>query len=901
MIWGDSITEETFYPRYVEMYLLACAGRQDIRVFTTGHSGEALDALVSRQIDLKAFNPTLVTFNYGMNDTQYSPYTSAKGTSFDQTMQAGLAALSANNVTQRVVAGPPPVDNTFDENNQAGFWQGTNTGGLTAAQGQNVNLSNFSSFGHTEAVNSNSADADIYDRMMDTYVAAEQVLGTNYAFSVDGVHPAANGHLMITYEILKALTCSGNIASINVNMGANGAATASSGQTIVSYSNGAVVLDSAQYPFCYNYDPTQYQGASGLASILPYLPFSQDLNRFVLTVTNLGASSANVSWGSQTMTFTSAQLAAGVNLAAQFTQTPFDATFAEVEAEILSKQEFEDFEIKGTSNYFGNDNGGNVDNNMIAVQSQYDAAVKALIVPVRNTIVIVPAGTSSAVAPVITGTMMGYPTVGQSFTYQLSALNSPTSYTATNLPSGLTFNNGTGQISGIPAAAGTSVIPVTATNSHGTSSTHLTLTVGTPIPNYPSITSPTTASATVGVLFTYQISATNNPSNYFVTVASNQGTEPPQSSLPPGLTYNTASGLFSGTPTAAGTYTVQVAALNAAGVSAMFVTLTINSGSNGTAPLAPTNLLGTASISQVALSWTASAGAATYNVYRGTSPGAESASPVATGVTSASYTDSGLANGTTYYYTVTAVNSSGTSGYSNEASATPTTTGGVPPAPTGLSATPGNGQVVLSWTASAGASSYNIFRGNSAGGESSVASPSGVTTTSYTVTGLANGKTYYFRISAVNSSGSSGYSNEASTAPSSTPLPSAPTGLTATPGNAQVSLHWTGGSGATSYNVYRGTTAGGESTMPVASGITELGYIDVGTGLVNGTTYYYRIVAVNATGDSGYSNEVSAMPSASTSTSIDATDTPLLPSWAYLVLLVGIFVSGCLGVSRRHG
>ena len=50
--------------------------------------------------------------------------------------------------------------------------------------------------------------------------------------------------------------------------------------------------------------------------------------------------------------------------------------------------------IKGTSNYNGNDNGGNIDDNMIAVQAQKDAAVKALLVPVRHTIAIVPAGRS---------------------------------------------------------------------------------------------------------------------------------------------------------------------------------------------------------------------------------------------------------------------------------------------------------------------------------------------------------------------------------------------------------------------------------------------------------------------------------------------------------------------------
>ncbi len=70
------------------------------------------------------------------------------------------------------------------------------------------------------------------------------------------------------------------------------------------------------------------------------------------------------------------------------------------------------------------------------------------------------------------------------------------------------------------------------------------------------------------------------------------------------------------------------------------------------------------------LSWTASSGATSYKVYRGTLAGQESGTPIAT-VTTTSYTDPGLANGTRYYYKVAAVNASGTSGMSNEASAVP--------------------------------------------------------------------------------------------------------------------------------------------------------------------------------------------------------------------------------------
>jgi len=121
---------------------------------------------------------------------------------------------------------------------------------------------------------------------------------------------------------------------------------------------------------------------------------------------------------------------------------------------------------------------------------------------------------------------------------------------------------------------------------------------------------------------------------------------------------------------------------------------------------------------------------------------------------------------------VTYTSHSDTSGSSNQVNATPLPSITAPPAPAGLTATAGNLQVALSWSASAGASSYNVYLGNSSGGESATPVATGVTSTSYTVTSLSNGTTYYFTVTAVNSSGTSGYSNEISVVPQV--VPSAP-------------------------------------------------------------------------------------------------------------------------------
>jgi chitodextrinase len=88
-------------------------------------------------------------------------------------------------------------------------------------------------------------------------------------------------------------------------------------------------------------------------------------------------------------------------------------------------------------------------------------------------------------------------------------------------------------------------------------------------------------------------------------------------------------------------------------------------------PTAPTGLTATASSASVALTWSAGKGAASYNVYEGASAGAEG-SAVVMNVSGTTATVTGLSNSTTYYFTVSSVNSAGTSAPSNEASATPT-------------------------------------------------------------------------------------------------------------------------------------------------------------------------------------------------------------------------------------
>jgi endoglucanase len=275
-----------------------------------------------------------------------------------------------------------------------------------------------------------------------------------------------------------------------------------------------------------------------------------------------------------------------------------------------------------------------------------------------------------------------------------------------------------------------------------------------------------------------------------------------------------------------------------------------------TVPAVPAGLAATAGNATVTLQWTASSGATSYNVKRATSSGGPYSQLAAP--TAATYTDTSVTNGTTYFYVVSALDSAGESANSAQVSAAPAAPATTPAVPTGLAATAANASVALSWTASSGATSYHVKRATANGGPyTQIAAPTAAT---YADTSVSNGTTYYYVVSALDSTGESANSAQVSATPTaSVTIPAMPTGLAATAGNALVGLTWSASSGATSYHVKRATTNGGPYTQVGAP--TAATYTDA--SLSNGTAYYYVVSAVNSAGESANSAQVTATPTGS--------------------------------------
>lgn len=316
----------------------------------------------------------------------------------------------------------------------------------------------------------------------------------------------------------------------------------------------------------------------------------------------------------------------------------------------------------------------------------------------------------------------------------------------------------------------------------------------------------------------------------------------------------TVTGLTNGTA-----YVFRVAAKNSRGTSVW--TTVSDAVTPRAAPGVPTALKVTASAGSVAVSWVAPAlnGGASITDYvlQYSSNAGVTWSDFTDGTSTAvSATVTGLTNGVAYVFRVAAVNAVGTGSWSaSSAAATPRS---APSAPSNLVATPSAGAVALAWSApsSNGAAITNYtVQFSSDGGTTWVVfpRPAGTATTA-SVTGLANGLEYSFRVSAQNALGSSSWSSTATATPVTTP--SSPSSITCSAVSPGVTLSWVaptsnGGAAITDYVVQFSSNDG--ATWSTATDGVSASTSTVLPSLATGT-YRFRVAAVTSAGTGAFSS-----------------------------------------------
>ena len=272
----------------------------------------------------------------------------------------------------------------------------------------------------------------------------------------------------------------------------------------------------------------------------------------------------------------------------------------------------------------------------------------------------------------------------------------------------------------------------------------------------PDISSATTATATIGAPFSYNIIAGGNPSSYSA------------SGLPAGLSINTSTGVISGTPTAIGQSEVAIAATNASGIGTATLILNVI---NNQAPAAPASVVASVvNTTQIKLTWAASTSATSYSVKRSQTHGGAYAT-IQAGVTGTSFTDVTPVPEVNNYYVITALTGNSESGNSNEVFAS------VPPAAPAQPAVVNNSNSIgLSWNSASGAATYNVKRATVSGGP--YTKVANVSTTAYTDVNVSSGSPYYYVVSSVGATKESANSPEAFGVPGASSSVWSPTPIT---------------------------------------------------------------------------------------------------------------------------
>ncbi len=392
-VCGDSITEQKLYSVYIQNYLLMCkpAGVDgDLRMMQFGWSGEVAHGFLSKMpTQALKFPATVATTCYGMNDGGYSPMTPAKAERYRTAMQGIVDNYKKAGVRYLVVGSPGAVDFDFFLRNDPTDPEKKRK--IPQAEMYNKTLADLRDIAREVAEKNNCAFANVHDAMIDAMKGAKAKYGPKYnVCGGDGFHPGPNGQLCMAYAFLKGLGVDGHIGTIKVDLAA-GKADATDGHKVLAAAGGKVEVESVKYPFCFYGDPASPGSTSG---IIEFLPFNQDLNRFMLVVTNPGAAKVKITWGKNSKEFDAAQLEKGINLAAEFVaDNPFSEPFKKVESVIKAQQNAETPLVKKTLNDLPKAKDKEAatlaaEEEMKKAKANFDASAAAAKQPVKHTIVI---------------------------------------------------------------------------------------------------------------------------------------------------------------------------------------------------------------------------------------------------------------------------------------------------------------------------------------------------------------------------------------------------------------------------------------------------------------------------------------------------------------------------------
>jgi hypothetical protein len=318
-ICGDGTADPAF-SAYIETYLQMSSPIRGVYLQDFSWSAPTAAGFLARlNTDLLPYKPNVVLTQFGLGEAGDKPMDDATSAAYRQAQTDLVEALKKSGVRQIVVGSPRCVDSSIYHNDPAKA--------AVANQARSAQADIDKDVAAKEGV----VYADVFGSTLAAMTKAKALYGDKYVF--ENGQASSPSNLVVAYAFLKALGCSGDVGWVTVNdLGGN--IQCSPGQWL-NYGNNTLTIETSLFPFYYS------RWGAPVPDIRKCFPFDDELNRYILTVKNVHCAHVKVTWGYESHDFSAQDLAAGINLPKEFSNTPFSSLFNIVTHSVYDRQQQE--------------------------------------------------------------------------------------------------------------------------------------------------------------------------------------------------------------------------------------------------------------------------------------------------------------------------------------------------------------------------------------------------------------------------------------------------------------------------------------------------------------------------------------------------------------------------------
>lgn len=313
---GDSITHGGFYLYFINFYYATRSPHQKLILHNCGYNGEAAWQLLKRYpFDVATLHPDVVSLMYGMNDGGLAFYEK------DAKFAEPLPVLKARAIDSYEKSIRQVIQRVLQDGSQVILMTPTPYDDTSAMK--SLNRTGYNAALKEISVRAKEVANDLGVPFVDLYTPLQKIneeqQKKNPAFTIvgiDRIHPGPMGHIVMTYAFLKAQNAPADVAGFSID-GATGMARSTTNCEIdeVKFENGALT-------FRYSAGAIPFVAQNWYSSAMKWVPFADELNREIFQVTNLPSGNYELQMdGVSIRTYTSQELAAGVNVSAE-SKTP---------------------------------------------------------------------------------------------------------------------------------------------------------------------------------------------------------------------------------------------------------------------------------------------------------------------------------------------------------------------------------------------------------------------------------------------------------------------------------------------------------------------------------------------------------------------------------------------------